>query len=54
MKTIKYILKEEIKNMGFGETTIYNVYLKHRNEEIFDATFGNKEKAEKYVKSMNI
>lgn len=51
---IKYVLKEELKDMGFGETKVYNVYLKNGNEEIYDTTFGNKEKAEKYVKAMNI
>ena len=39
MKVFKYILKEEITDMGFGETTIYNVYLKSDFDETFDCTF---------------
>jgi hypothetical protein len=54
MKKIQYILKEEVKNMGFGEATVYNVYLKNHSEEIFDCTFSIKEKAEKYINTMNI
>jgi hypothetical protein len=54
MKKIKYILKEEMKDMGFGETKIFNVYLQHGTEEILDCSFGIKEKAEKYIEAMNI
>ena len=54
MKKLQYILKEEVKNMGFGETMVYNVYLKNNNEETFDCSFSIKEKAEKYISTMNI
>ena len=54
MKKLQYILKEKVENMGFGQTIIYNVYLKNNNEEIFDCSFSIKEKAEKYINAMNI
>lgn len=53
MKKIKYILREELTDMGFGKTTIYNVYLKSAFDETFDCTFWNKEKAERYVMAIN-
>lgn len=51
---MKYIVKEELKDMGFGETKTYNVYIKKGTEEIFDCSFGIKEKAEAYVENMNM
>lgn len=49
-----YIMKEEIRDMGYGKTKIYNVYFVHKNGETFDSCFGIREKAEKYIKNMNI
>lgn len=48
-----YILKEEKLKNEFGVNLVYNVYYKLRNEEIFDCSFNNKEKAEKYIKAIN-
>ena len=53
MKGLEYILKEEIRDTEFGKAKVYSVYIKHLNEETFDCFFGIKEKAMKYVESMN-
>lgn len=50
---MKYILKKELIDTDFGKATVYNVYLKIKNEETLDSTFGIKEKAEKYALAMN-
>lgn len=49
-----YIIKEELKDYGFGEEKVYNIYFKNKKEEVYDTTYNIKEKAEKYVNMMNL